>query len=143
MKKQTISYIVLSVGLGLLIAGFALLKLVAAPQGVLLVLPYICIGVGCGAFGHGVGELLHEKAIKSNPKLHKQMEIEKKDERNIFIANQAKAKAYDSMVYVFGALMLSFALMGVDLVVMLLFVCAYLFIVGSYVYSMNKYGKEM
>lgn len=54
------------------------------------------------------------------------MEIEENDERNINIGNRAKAKAYDMMIFVFGALMLSLALMNVDLMVVLMLVCCYL-----------------
>ena len=71
------------------------------------------------------------------------MEIDKNDERNIAIANQAKAKAYDIMLYVFGALMVAFALMSVDMVAVLLLVAAYLFVVGFFIYYLNKYHKEM
>jgi 4-hydroxybenzoate polyprenyltransferase len=71
------------------------------------------------------------------------MEIERKDERNIAISNRSKAKAYDLMIFVFGALMLSFALMGVDLVLILLLVFAYLFVVGYGIFYRIKYDKEM
>lgn len=57
-----------------------------------------------------MGEIILQSAMKSDPAAAKQLEIDKKDERNLAIANQAKAKAYDMMVFVFGALMLSFAL---------------------------------
>lgn len=38
------------------------------------------------------------------------------------IANKAKGKAFDVMTWVFGALMVSFALMGIDMVAVLLLV---------------------
>lgn len=59
------------------------------------------------------------------------------------IANCAKAKAYEMMVYVFGALMISFALMRVDMIVILLLVFAYLFVVAYGIYYRVKYDKEM
>jgi hypothetical protein len=71
------------------------------------------------------------------------MEIERKDERNVSISNRAKAKAYDLMIYVFGALLLSFALIGVDMVEILLLVFAYLFVAGYGVFYRIKYDKEM
>ena len=55
----------------------------------------------------------------------------------------AKAKAYDGMLFVLAALMVSFALMGADMAVVLLLVFAYLFIVGEFIYYLNKYQKEM
>ena len=70
------------------------------------------------------------------------MEIEKKDERNIAIANQAKAKAYDAMVPVFGVLMIVFALMNVAMTPILLLVATYLLVVGVNVFYLNKYQKE-
>ncbi len=143
MKKKNFNAFITIVGLLLLATGLILLKVLANSQGTLLVVPYVCIGLGCGAFGHGVGDLVHNKVAKNNPQFQKQMEIDKNDERNIAIANKAKAKAYDSMIYVFGALMVTFALMSVDMVAILLLVAAYLFVVGFSVYYLNKYHKEM
>lgn len=143
MKKKNFNYLVAIVGLLLLATGLILLKAIANPQGILLVVPYVCIGLGCGAFGHGVGDIVNNRVAKNNPQLQKQVEIDKNDERNMAIANQAKAKAYDIMLYVFGALMVAFALMSVDMVVVLLLVAAYLFVVGFFIYYLNKYHKEM
>ena len=56
---------------------------------------------------------------------------------------RAKAKAYDMMTFVLGALMLSFALMGVELTAVLLLVFAYLFVHSYAVYYRFKYDKEM
>ena len=143
MKKKSFNYLIAVVGLLLRATGLTLLKVIVNPQGILLVVPYICIGLGCGAFGHGVGDIVNNRVVKNNPQLQKQMEIDKNDERNIAIANQAKAKAYDIMLYVFGALMVAFALMSVDMVAVLLLVAAYLFVVGFSIYYLNKYHKEM
>ena len=106
-------------------------------------LPYICVGVGCGVFGHGIGNIVGEKAIANSSEIKKQLDINKNDERNIAITNGAKAKAYDMMIYVFGALMISFALMEVDMVVILLLVFAYLFVVAYGIYYRYKYDKKM
>lgn len=81
--------------------------------------------------------------MKNDPLLEKQYQIDVQDERNVTIANRSKAKAYDMMIYVFGALMLAFALMQVDLNVILLLVAAYLFVLGYGVYFRFKYDKEM
>ncbi len=143
MKKKNRNYLIAVVGLLLLAAGLILLKAIGNPQGIWLVLPYICIGLGCGAFGYGVGDIVNNRVAKNNPQLQKQMEIDKNDERNIAIANQAKAKAYDIMLYVFGALMVALALMSVDIVVVLLLVAAYLVVVCFFIYYLNKYQREM
>lgn len=81
--------------------------------------------------------------MKKDPKAAKKIEIEAKDERNVAISNKAKAKAYDLMQIVFGALILVFALMQVDMYVILAFVAAYLSIIFSMVYYFNKFNKEM
>ena len=140
MKK---SYGLTVVGLALLGVGLYLIKAISDPQGFLRALPYVCVGVGCGVFGHGAGDLISRRAMKNSPDLVKQIEIETQDERNVAIARRAKAKAYDRMIPVFGALLLAFALMGADLVVVLLLVSAYLFIVGCGIYYRCKYDKEM
>ena len=142
MSRATTQYILAIAGILCFITGLVSLKAIAEPQGVLQVLPYLCIGIGCGVFGHGAGEIAANRAYAKNPQLRKQMEIEKQDERNIAIANQAKAKAYDSMLYVLGAVMIAFALMNVQTTTILLLVGAYLLVVGVFIFYLNKYQKE-
>lgn len=135
----------LTAGLGaaFLMAGFLLLKLHSSPQGIMQALPYVLLGLGCGAFGYGLGDMVKHKVTESDPQLQRQLEIDTKDERNIAISNRAKAKAYDRMLYVFSALMIAFALMDVALAVVLLLLFAYLFVVGCFIFYLNKYQKEM
>ncbi len=143
MKKKTFSYVVAVLGLLLVGAGLYLIKTVVNPQGVMRALPYVLVGLGCGAFGHGTGDLISRRTMKNSPDIARKLEIEKNDERNIAIANRAKAKAFDIMIFVFGALMIAFALMGVDLAATLLLVCAYLFVTACGIYYRIKYDKEM
>jgi len=144
MKKNNYKdYTVAALGLILLVCGLVIIKKVSEPQGIMRALPYIFIGIGCGVFGHGMGEIISYRVVKNNPDILKQIEIEKKDERNIKISNHAKAKAYDMMIYVFGALMVCFALMGVEFVEVILLVCAYLFVIFYGVYCRYRYNKEM
>ena len=143
MNKKLINYFTAIIGVILLACGLILIKLTNTPQGILTTLPYICIGVGCGIFGHGTGNIINSRIMYNNPDLKKQMEIEQKDERNIAIKNSAKAKAYDMMIFVFGALMISLALMNVDMMVILILVTSYLFVVGYSIYYRIKYDKEM
>ncbi len=143
MKKIFNSYILTALGLLLLGTGLYLIKKVDDPQGVMLALPYVFVGIGCGTFGQGMGNLISSKVLKGHPDIEKQMEIERKDERNIAISNRSKAKAYDLMIFVFGALMLSFALMDIGLVPILLLASAYLFVIGYGTYYRVKYDKEM
>ena len=107
------------------------------------VLGYVCIGLGCGLFGHGTGELVARWSMRNDPALQKEQEILRRDERNVAIADHAKGRAFDLMTFVFGALMVSFALMEVDLAALLLLVFAYLFVEGYAVYCRCKYEKEM
>ena len=142
MRKMT-PYVLTAIGLILLAAGLYMIKTVSAPEGMMLALPYVCVGLGCGIFGYGVGEIVSHSALKNSPDLAKQIEIDKKDERNVTIANRAKGKAFDVMVPLLGALMISFALMGVDIIAVLLLVAAYLFIYGCSIYYRIRYENEM
>jgi hypothetical protein len=130
-------------GVVLLAIGLYFAKTVSDPQGFMKALPYVLIGFGCGAFGQGMGNIITRKAVKNDPEIEKQTEIDRKDERNIAIANRSKAKAYDIMIYVYGALMLAFLLMGTNAAVILLLVFAQLFVSGCSIYYRCKYDKEM
>lgn len=130
-------------GLALTGAGIYLIKTVPDPQGIMRVMPFLLVGFGCGIFGHGLGELLAKKAAASDPEMARQVEIAQTDERNVMIGNMAKAKGYDMMTYVFGALMVAFALMGASWAVILPMVVAYLFVHGYAIYFRVKFDKEM
>ena len=65
------------------------------------------------------------------------------DERNQAIADRAKGKAFDRMTFVYAALMLTFALMEVELAAVLLLVAAYLFVEFSAVDYRCKLEKQM
>lgn len=145
MKSEGIAkYITLSVfGLIILIAGLAFAKLLPDTQGVMRTLPYICIGIGAGIFGGNLGTSIKIYLLKKDPKAAKEIEIETTDERNMAISNKAKAKAYDLMKIIFAALILLFTLMQVDMYVVLVLVAAYLFIIFSMIYYLNKFNKEM
>ena len=143
MKSKITNGIPTLLGLLLLAGGLFLVKSTAAFQGSLSALPYVCIGVGSGLFGHGMGSIISNRAIRNNPELKKRQDIEKNDERNIAIANRAKGKAFDMMTFVFGALMVSFALMEVEMVPLLLLVFAYLLVHGFSIYYRIKLDKEM
>lgn len=143
MKKNDRDYFIALIGLLMTAAGLYFVKEISEPEGVMLALPYVLIGIGCGAFGSGTGNIIRAKAIGNRPELKKRIEIEENDERNILISNQAKAKAYDLMIFVFGALLLSFAFMGMNLIPVLMLVFAYLFVVFSSIYYRSKYEKRM
>lgn len=139
MKKSIILTII---GVALLAIGGGLI-LQTAQEGILRSLPYICIGLGCGLFGQGVGEIASISAKKRNPEEANRIDIEQNDERNIAIANQSKAKAFDAMLYMYGVLWIIFALIGVEVPVILSLVTVYLVVVGIHVYYLMKYQKTM
>jgi len=141
--SKKFSYLQVVLGVLLIAAGLILIKTVKEPEGLFRVLPFVFLGIGCGVFGSGVGALVSSRVLKDDPQLQKQMEIEQKDERNIAIANRAKAKAFDAMLYLFGALMITFALMTVELSAILLLVGAYLVVDGIFIYYLSKFHKEM
>lgn len=143
MKNNKLQTALGVLGLVLLAVGLYLAKTIADPHGIMRALPYVFIGIGCGLFGQGMGGVIERRVLKKNPEILKQKEIEVNDERNREISSRAKAKAYDMMVFVFGALMIAFALMGVDLVALLLLVFAYLFVIGSGIYYRVKLEKEL
>ena len=143
MKSKITNHATIIIGLLLLAVGLYLIKTSNDPQGIMRTLPYVCIGIGCGLFGHGMGNVISERAINSYPELKRQLDIEKNDERNVAIANRAKGKAFDMMTFVFGALLLSFALMGIDMVAVLLLVFAYLLVHGFALYLQFKFDKDM
>ena len=143
MKSKLAKYTTIILGLLLLTIGLYLIKTVGDPQGIMASLPYVCIGIGSGLFGHGMGNVISARAIQKDPDLQKKLDIEKNDERNLAIANKAKGKAFDMMTYVYGALMVSFTLMDVDMIALLLLVFAYLFVHGFGIYYRIKFDKEM
>ena len=145
MKSEGIAkYIALSAfGFVVLIVGISFATLLPDKQGIMRSLPYICIGIGAGIFGGNLGTSIKKHLLRKDPKTAREIEIEAKDERNLAISNKAKAKAYDLMQIVFGALILGSALMQVDMYTVLAFVAAYLFIMLSMIYYLNKYHKEM
>lgn len=143
MNKSKSEYVSVVIGIILLVFGLYLARTIENPQGFMRAFPYVCIGLGSGIFGQGMSEVVSKKAIGNSIDIQKQIEIEKNDERNIAISNFAKAKAYDMMTYIFGALMICFALMGVDMIAVLLLVFAYLFVQFYVVYYRVKYDREM
>ncbi len=81
--------------------------------------------------------------MKEQPDVVKRIEIEKQDERNLAIGYRSKAKAYDLMVYIFGALLLVFTLLDVQLAAILLLASSYLLVIAYGIYKRQKYEKEM
>ena len=141
--KKIKNYIVSLAGLAILGAGLFLIKAVSEPEGILKTLPFLCIGIGCGIFGYGVSNVFTQLAVRNRPDMAEQMEINAQDERNVAIGSRAKAKGFDMMTYVFGALMLAFALMNASVGILIPMVIAYLLVEGCALYYRFKFEKEM
>lgn len=132
-----------ALGAALIVAGLILVVVIEDPQRIMLALPFVLIGIGCGTLGGSVGELVRLRAMERDPKLARSVKIEQKDERNQMVWARARAKAYDIMVLVHSALLIAFALIGVDVIAVVLLAVSYLLIVFSAVYYMVRYNKEM
>ena len=144
MNKRKSGWPAFLIGLALLVGAWLLLRLCPDLDATgWRAVPFLALGVGCGVFGAGAGELLAGAAMKKHPELQKQNEIEQKDERNVALANRAKGRAFDIMLYCYGALMVCFVLMQVETAVVLLLTAAYLFILGCFVYYRVRYEREM
>ena len=138
MRRKIIDWAMLGVGIVLLTAGAFCVKTMDVQA-----FPYVCIGLGCGLFAHGIGGRIESRAVRSDPALARRMEIEKNDERNTTISNASKAKAFDLALYVFSALMLAFCLMNVETAVILLLTAAYLVVTGYWIYCRIQMDKKM
>jgi hypothetical protein len=141
---KIVRYIVFAV-IGAIVfgAGLAFLLLFPEMNRTLKIFSYLCVGIGAGILGGNTGTAVRNGTILKNPQLAKRVEIEEKDERNQSIINKAKSRAYDLMLFAYAAILLAFALMQVDMYVVLTLVAVYLFIVFSNVYYLSKYQKEM
>ena len=145
MKLYKVGRYLILAAAGLLIftAGLVLMISSRDAVGILKTLPYICVGLGSGIFGGNIGTALKNRAMLKDPQAAKYVEIEQKDERNQAVNHRSKARVYDLMIYVYAAVILSFALMQVNMYVTLVLVVIYLFFVFANVYYLNKYNKEM
>lgn len=136
-------YITVVFGLLLLGIGIFLTKIIIEPRGVMRILSYVCIGLGCKIFGDAAGKAISCGTVKKYPDIDRQIKINQLDERNVTIRNCAKAKAYDMMTFIFGVLIITFVFMEIDKVAIFLLVFVYLFVVGYALYYRCKFDKEM
>lgn len=144
-KNNTVlknSFFVL-LGLALVVLGILGQKQGVSGEKTVEAIYYLLIGLGCGIFGHFTGNIIRYFSIKNNEALRRQIEIEKKDERNIAIAEKSKSKAYDLMIYLFAAMLIMFSLMGADKVQIVIIVAIYLSIQLYGLYWRAIFEKEM
>ena len=131
------------VGIGLVVVGFLLHKYSLSTDKMIVTIPYIFIGVGCGIFGHFMDNLIKYFSTKNHKELERQIQIDKNDERNILIAEKSKAKAYDLMFYLFASMLIIFSLMGVDNLAIIMIVAIYLSIQIYALYWRSKFESKM
>ncbi len=142
-KNMLRNCLFLFLGIGLMIAGILMDKNSETSNQVLATIPYLLIGLGCGIFGHFMGNIMKYFSTRNNEELERQIEIEKKDERNILIAEKSKAKAYDLMVYLFAGMLIMFSLMRVDKLQILIIVAIYLSLQVYVLYWKSKLEGQM
>ena len=145
MKNKSIGkYLVYSlIGAIILALGAVLGKFTRNAEGIMQTLPYILIAIGAGIFGNNLSTAFNIHAIKKDPQLGKQNDITENDERNIVIRNKAKSKSYDFMVMAFGVLIIGFALMQIDMKIILAIIIVYILVILSNFCFTIKYHKEM
>jgi 1,4-dihydroxy-2-naphthoate octaprenyltransferase len=145
MKNKSIgSCLVYSlIGFIMLVVSVILHKLTKNAHGIIYNSSFILFSIGASVLVQNIRNIFNICAIKKDPQLENQKEIDEKDERNIVIRDKAKAKAFDIMVIVFAALILALSLVLVDQTVVYLFTIVYLFVIFLYIYFMDKYDKEM
>lgn len=124
------------VGVAVLVLGLLLMRRMSAT------LPGVLVGLGAGALGCGLSGVLTAALSRKYPDMARQT-VEQQDERNVAISNRAKARAYDLMVYIFGALMITFSLMNADVTMILLLIGAYLIVVACRIGFAVHYDKIM
>ena len=122
--------------------GLYLIQILDTPAGAWKALPYVAVGLGSGLFGMGAGELLNMMILRNRPEQAKNREVQRKDERNVMLARSAKAKGFDAMTYIFAALLIAFALMGVSFEVILPLAAAYLLVQFYALYCRLKQEKQ-
>lgn len=130
-------------GIGLVVVGFLFHKNSVSTDKMIVTIPYIFIGVGCGIFGLFMGNLIKYFSTKNHEELERQIQIDKNDERNILIAEKSKAKAYDLMIYLFASILIIFSLMGVDKLAIIMMVAIYLSIQIYALYWRSKFERKM
>ena len=131
------------VGIGLVVVGFLLHKYSLSTDKMIVTIPYIFIGVGCGIFGHSMDNLIKYFSTKNHKELERRIQIDKNDERNILIAEKSKAKAYDLMIYLFVSILIILSLMGVDKLAIIMIVAIYLSIQIYALYWRSKFENKM
>ncbi len=140
-KSKTASLICLIIGLVIVIfcivgKGLEIFETYKTIFGVML-------GIGSGLFGGGLGHLIDSYLVDKDPILKRKKDIEVNDERNVYITNKAKAKAFSVMEKVFPITIFIIILLDADFIITAIILSAYLLMHATYIYYLNKYLKQM
>jgi len=148
MKKVTKTIITMMItGMFFLIATTALFILRAfhdeLPH-IMHILPFALLGVGVGLFFGGLA-MVTTLAIKHGDDFTfaKELDIESNDERNIAISRRAGAAVQHWMLWINFALLIFFAVMQVQLLVIMVFLGVHVFTMLLRLYYKVKFYKEM
>ena len=76
MKSRSLGYLAAALGVVLTAVGLWLAKTFPEAAGVMAALPYVLIGLGCGAFGQGVGALTNAAVFRKYPDIAREKAIE-------------------------------------------------------------------
>lgn len=115
MRRSISSMISTILGIILMALGLYFFKTSLITKTYVEVLVYIALALGTVIFGQGMSNLMQRQVLNGDQEVSKDLEINKKDERNITIMNHSKAKAFDCMAFIILALILIFAWLNVDL----------------------------
>lgn len=143
MKSKEIRLCSIGIGLAMIIGSIYLLQAEKAPEGAVRTVLCVCIAIGCFLSGSALRAWLQDWSLQNAPDVRKEIDIEKRDERNQMITNRAKAKAFDLYVCVFSVLLWALALMKTERTALLLLFAAHCFVLGTGLYYRSKLEKEL
>lgn len=143
MGKKIQHLLAIGVGLIFILSGIYGVHGVEKLSSTLQVFAYLALGLGCCLVGYGSSRLSQRRILAGTPEVEKEFRINQRDERNQQITFRAKAKAYDAMCFVFAALLITFLMLGVDRLVILLFIIAYVFVLGYGLYHRFQLQQKM
>jgi len=106
-------------------------------------LPYVLIGVGCGAFAGGLGGVVASRMAKKDDEFARKLNIEMSDERNIMVDLKAKAGAHDFISWTLWLVVILFAALQFELWAILLLIGVQIMRMIVMFYLMRRYRRTM
>ncbi len=103
----------------------------------------VLIGIGAGIFGTALGNIIRLRMEAKNPEIGRNLEIEKNDERNTAIRDKAGAMVNRISLQVLSVLVLIFALLRVELAIILCILGIIVLQGILIIFFQNYYSKRM